>query len=241
MSQNLREIVFDTETTGFNFSGDDRIVEIGCVEMLNHTPTGKVYHVYINPEREVPMEVVRVHGLTTEFLADKPKFHEIVDEFLEFIGDANLVAHNATFDMNFLNAELKRLNKPELLFDRVIDTLVLSRKKNPHLSKHNLDALCSRYNIDNSHRDLHGALLDARLLAEVYIELLGGKEVDFFKSNDDTEIKAESTKTLNIKKGEFRPARHFDLPTQDLENHNEFIASLGDKMIWLNNETTSNQ
>ena len=174
--KNIREIVFDTETTGLQYNGDDRIVEIGCVEMINHTPTGKTYHVYINPEREVPEEVVRVHGLTTQFLSDKPKFAEIVDDFLKFIGDANMVAHNATFDINFVNAELRRLNRPEISWDRMVDTLAISRKKNPHLSRHNLDALCAKYGVDNSHRDLHGALLDARLLAEVYIELLGGEE-----------------------------------------------------------------
>ena len=181
MNETLREIVFDTETTGLNYDGDDRVIEIGCVEMVNHTPTGKTYQVYINPEREVPAEVVRVHGITTEFLADKPKFAEIVDGFLTFIGDAKLVAHNASFDINFLNAEFRRLNLPELDWSRVVDTLALSRHLNPHLSRHTLDALCKHYNIDNSHRELHGALLDARLLAEVYIELLGGKEVDFFK------------------------------------------------------------
>ena len=232
MTEQLREIVFDTETTGFNFSGDDRIVEIGCVEMINHTPTGKTYHVYINPEREVPEEVVRVHGLTTEFLKDKPTFKEISKEFREFIGDANLVAHNAMFDMNFINAEFKRINMEEISFDRMIDTLAISRKKNPHLAKHNLDSLCQRYGIDNSHRELHGALLDARLLAEVYIELLGGKEVDFFKMNEgETEIKTASN-TIQMKKKELRPSRNWTVNEEELKLHNEFIASLGENTIW---------
>ena len=238
MSESLREIVFDTETTGFNYSGDDRIVEIGCVEMLNHTPTGKTFHCYINPEREVPEEVVRVHGLTTEFLSDKPKFSEIAKDFVDFIGDANMVAHNAVFDMNFINAEFKRIGMPEVSFDRMVDTLAISRKKNPHLAKHNLDSLCNRYGIDNSHRELHGALLDARLLAEVYIELLGGKEVDFFKtSNEEMEITASTTN--NVKKKPFRPSRNFPIPEADLKNHNEFITSLGDNLVWNKEESTN--
>ena len=238
MSESLREIVFDTETTGFNYSGDDRIVEIGCVEMLNHTPTGKTFHCYINPEREVPEEVVRVHGLTTEFLSDKPKFSEIAQDFVDFIGDANMVAHNAVFDMNFINAEFKRIGMPEVSFDRMVDTLAISRKKNPHLAKHNLDSLCNRYGIDNSHRELHGALLDARLLAEVYIELLGGKEVDFFKtSNEEMEITASTTN--NVKKKPFRPSRNFPIPEADLKNHNEFITSLGDNLVWNKEESTN--
>lgn len=232
MANQIREIVFDTETTGFNFSGDDRIVEIGCVEMVNHTPTGKTFHVYINPEREVPEEVVKVHGLTTEFLKDKPTFKEIANDFKNFIGDANLVAHNAMFDMNFINAEFKRANMEEISFDRMIDTLAISRKKNPHLAKHNLDSLCQRYGIDNSHRELHGALLDARLLAEVYIELLGGKEVDFFKVNDaEVEIVATSNKVQTHKK-DFKPSRNWKVSEEELKIHDEFIASLGGNVIW---------
>ena len=241
MSETIREIVFDTETTGFNYSGDDRIVEIGCVEMINHTPTGKTFHCYINPEREVPEEVVKVHGLTTEFLSDKPTFKEIAQSFIDFIGDADMVAHNAVFDMNFINAEFRRLNLPEISFDRMVDTLAISRKKNPHLARHSLDALCNRYGIDNSHRDLHGALLDARLLAEVYIELLGGKEIDFFKtSNEETEVKA-TTKEVKAQKREFHQSRNFPIPEEDLKNHDEFIASLGDKMIWVKPDEPATQ
>lgn len=236
MSESLREIVFDTETTGFNHSGDDRIVEIGCVEMINHTPTGKTFHCYINPEREVPEEVVRVHGLTTEFLSDKPKFAEIAQDFIDFIGDANLVAHNAVFDINFINAEFRRLGMPEVSFDRMVDTLAISRKKLSHLGAHNLDRLCNYYGIDNSHRELHGALLDARLLAEVYIELLGGKEVDFFKvSNDEMEISASQNK---LKKKPFRPSRNFSIPDADLKNHEEFVSSLGET-VWNKKEEES--
>ena len=248
MAEVLREIVFDTETTGFNYSGDDRLVEIGCIEMVNHTPTGKTFHCYINPEREVPEAVVKVHGLTTEFLSDKPKFAEIADDFVKFIGDAKLVAHNAVFDINFINAEFRRLGMPEVSWDRMVDTLAISRKKNPHLAKHSLDALCVRYGIDNSNRDLHGALLDARLLAEVYIELLGGKEVDFFKKSDDESLGSTSSSEISskIEKGEYHEPRHFYATEEEVATHTEFVNSLKlgkDKksgeaynLIWANEE-----
>ena len=237
MSESLREIVFDTETTGKYPAEGDRIVEIGCVEMLNHTPTGKTFHCYINPEREVPDEVVKIHGLTTEFLSDKPVFAEIVQDFLDFIGeDSKLVAHNADFDMEFINMELKRINLPELSMDRKIDTLAISRKKLSHLGNHTLDRLCNYYNIDKSQRNLHGALLDARLLAEVYIELLGGKEVDFFKVSDaEMEITSSQNK---LKKKAFRPSRNFPIPEADLQNHNEFISSLGET-LWNKKEEST--
>ena len=227
MAESLREIVFDTETTGFNYSGDDRLVEVGCIEMINHTPTGKTFHRYINPEREVPEAVVKVHGLTTEFLSDKPTFAEIADDFIKFIGDAMLVAHNAVFDINFINAEFRRLGMPEVSWDRMVDTLAISRKKNPHLARHSLDALCVRYGIDNSNRDLHGALLDARLLAEVYIELLGGKEVDFFKQQDASEhINSLTDAPVKIEHGEFHTARHFPATDEEIAKHTEFVNSL---------------
>ncbi len=230
MTESLREIVFDTETTGFNYSGDDRLVEIGCVEMINHTPTGKTFHSYINPEREVPESVVKVHGLTTEFLSDKPKFSEIANDFLKFIGDAKLVAHNAVFDINFINAEFRRLNMPEVSWDRMVDTLAISRKKNPHLARHSLDALCVRYGIDNSNRDLHGALLDARLLAEVYIELLGGKEVDFFKQSDadtiTTNTNTSDVISLSLEKGEYHKSRNFHATEDEVAIHTEFVNNL---------------
>lgn len=241
MAEILREIVFDTETTGFNYSGDDRLIEIGCLEMINHTPTGKVYHVYINPERDVPQQAVKVHGLTTEFLKDKPVFTEIVDDFLEFIGDANLVAHNAVFDINFINAELKRAGRKEVSWDRMVDTLAISRKKNPHLARHSLDALCSRYNIDNSHRDLHGALLDARLLAEVYIELLGGKEIDFFKKNEEETTITSINSPIQMKKKDYREPRLFPATSEELQAHSEFIEKLGGEIIWkLSDEIKEN-
>ncbi len=171
----IREIVLDTETTGMDPSEGDKLVEIGCVELINHLPSGKTYHQYINPERDVPAEAVAVHGLTHAFLKDKPTFGEIVGDFNDFIGDARLVIHNAEFDMKFVNAEFKAFGFPALEWSRVTDTLKMARQKFPG-SPANLDALCRRFNIDNSNRTLHGALLDSELLAEVYLELLGGRQ-----------------------------------------------------------------
>ena len=170
-----RKIVFDTETTGLKPFKGDRITEIGCVEIVNLLPTGKTFRRYVNPEREVPEEVVRITGLTTEFLADKPLFADIAQEFLDFVGDSQLVAHNAAFDRDFLNAEMDRLNRERFDDSRFIDTLAIARKKFPG-AYNSLDALCKRFSINLSERTLHGALLDARLLAEVYLELNGGRE-----------------------------------------------------------------
>ncbi len=171
----MREIVFDTETTGLEPLKGDRLVEIGCVELFNHLPTGRNYHVYLNPERTMPVEAFRVHGLSDEFLADKPLFADVADEFAAFIEGATMIAHNASFDVAFLNAELGRLSRPPIPPDRVIDTLVLARRKHPN-GPNSLDALCARYGIDTSKRTLHGGLLDAELLAEVYLELIGGRQ-----------------------------------------------------------------
>jgi len=173
----MREIVFDTETTGLNPLGGDRIVEIGCVELFNRLPTGETFHVYLNPERDMPEAAFRVHGLSVEFLSDKPLFTDIAQDFIDFIGDAALVAHNASFDMGFINAELVRVNRPIIDSERVIDTLQIARRKHP-FGPNSLDALCQRYNIDNSKRTKHGALLDSEILAEVYIELTGGRQAD---------------------------------------------------------------
>ena len=166
----MREIVLDTETTGFNADGDDKIIEIGCVELINYIPSGENYHIYINPKRDVPIEAQNVHGITTEFLKDKPLFREVADDFLEFIQGDRLIIHNASFDVGFLNAELKRVRRPLIEMSRVLDTLALARRKHP-AGPNSLDALCRRYNIDNSNRTYHGALLDSELLAEVYLEL----------------------------------------------------------------------
>lgn len=177
----MREIVLDTETTGFEPETGDRIVEIGAVELYNHVPTGKTYHQYINPERSMPQEAFEVHGLGDDFLRDKPLFAQIVDEFLEFIGDSKLVIHNATFDVKFLNAELGWLKRPLLPKDCAVDTLAIARRKFPG-SPASLDALCRRFGIDNSSRTLHGALLDSEILADVYLELIGGKQPDLVLS-----------------------------------------------------------
>ena len=171
----MREIVFDTETTGFDVENGDRLVEIGAIELVNHVPTGRTFHQYINPEREVPEEAFKVHGLSYEFLKDYPTFDKVADQWLEFVGDAVLVAHNAGFDFKFMNGQLKELGKPLHEWKNVIDTLEMARNMFPG-SRCSLDALCKRFEIDNSHRTKHGALLDAELLADVYLELLGGRE-----------------------------------------------------------------
>ncbi len=173
----MREVVLDTETTGFEPEAGDRIVEIGAVELKNHVPTGRTYHQYINPERAMPQEAFEVHGLADEFLADKPVFARVGDAFLDFIGDAKLVIHNAAFDMKFLNAELGWMGRKSLPMDQAIDTLAIARKKFPG-SPASLDALCRRFGIDNSARTLHGALLDSEILADVYLELIGGRQPD---------------------------------------------------------------
>jgi DNA polymerase-3 subunit epsilon len=172
----MREIVFDTETTGVNPATGDRLVEIGCVELINRCPTGREYHAYFNPERAMPSEAEAVHGLSTVFLSDKPLFGEACAELLEFIGDAPLIAHNATFDFGFLNSELARCGRDPVCLSRMICTLVMARSKHPG-AKHSLDALCSRFGVDRSQRVKHGALLDAQLLAQVYVELTGGRQI----------------------------------------------------------------
>ena len=171
----MREVALDTETTGLDPDTGDSIVEVACVELIDHQPTERYFHKYINPLRDVPEEAARVHGLTAEFLADKPLFEEIVDDFLEFVGDAPLVAHNASFDFKFINAELARCNRPIIPYDRAVDTLKIAQARFPG-ARNSLDALCQRFSIDNTQRTLHGALLDTRLLAEVYLELNGGRE-----------------------------------------------------------------
>jgi len=172
----MREIVFDTETTGLSFAGGDRMVEIGCVELVNRVETGRTFHAYFHPERDMPAEAERVHGLSATFLAKHPVFAAGVAALLEFIGDAPLVAHNAGFDFSFLNGELERCGNVAVCRTRMVDTLAIARVRHPG-AKHTLDALCSRYGIDRSHRVLHGALLDAQLLAQVYVELMGGRQI----------------------------------------------------------------
>lgn len=227
----VREVVFDTETTGFNVGEGDRLVEIGAVELINHMPTGVTYHQYINPEREVPEEAFKVHGLNYEFLKDFPTFDKVADEWLDFVGDAVLVAHNASFDIGFLNGQLKELDKPIFTWDRVVDTLEIARTLFPG-SRVNLDALCRRYGIDNSERTLHGALLDADLLAKVYLELLGGQEPSMLKEEKKVShatVFADSSQ----QKREFRPARNFDLSAEEIQAHSDFLAANIKDAVWL--------
>ena len=207
----MRQIVFDTETTGFEAEGDDRIVEIGAIEVENCIPTGKTYHQYINPEREVPEGAAAVHGLTYERLKKEPVYAEIVGAFTDFIGDAQLVAHNAEFDMRFINAEYKRLGMPAISMSRAIDTLAIARKKFPG-ANNTLDALCRRFDVDSSERVLHGALLDAELLAEVYLELSGGRQQGLSLDKKNTgEIDG-----VKIEQKQYA-VRQFDIPTDELD------------------------
>ncbi|MFB2533291.1 DNA polymerase III subunit epsilon [Paracoccus sp. p4-l81] len=228
----MREIVLDTETTGLDPRGGDRIVEIGAVELVNHLPTGKEYHVYINPNRSMPAEAEAVHGLSDAFLADKPRFHLIVDEFLDFIGtDSRLVIHNASFDMAFLNAELEAARRPIIPMVRALDTLAMARKRFPG-SPCTLDALCRRFAVDSSARDKHGALLDSQLLAAVYLELCGGRQPDLVLAVTDQPRAGTSTMQTD-----WRPRpRPTPLPPRLTEAeataHAAFVAALGDKAIW---------
>ncbi|MGL4960558.1 MAG: DNA polymerase III subunit epsilon [Inquilinus sp.] len=222
----MREIVLDTETTGLHALGGDRLVEIGGVEMINHVPTGAHYHVYVNPERTVPMEAQRVHGLTDEFLADKPVFAEVAGGFLDFIGDAKLVIHNAEFDMSFLNMELGRLGLPPIPMARSIDTVALARRRWPG-AQASLDALCRRFGIDNSGRTLHGALLDAQLLAEVWLEMCGGREPGLAITTT-----VEITETTVVVERIARPARPHAPTAEELAAHLAFIQGLTDP-LWL--------
>ena len=229
----MREIVFDTETTGLDPKSGDKLVEIGAVELINHMPTGVTYHQYINPEREVPEDAFKVHGLNLEYLKDFPTFREIAKEWMDFVGDDGiLVAHNASFDISFINYELQGCGYPGYEWDRVIDTLEIARQKFPH-SKVNLDALCKRFGVDNTSRTLHGALLDAQLLAEVYLELLGGQEPSMQLGEDahrDSVVnKVVSAQSL---KRQFRPARDFPLSAEDLAAHEEFMTNKIKDSVW---------
>jgi DNA polymerase III subunit epsilon len=225
----MREIVLDTETTGLDPIRGDRLVEVGCIELFNRMPTGQTFHRYMNPERDMPAEAFAVHGLSTEFLASKPLFSEVVEEFLAFIGDAPLVIHNASFDISFINAELDRIKRPVILRERLVDTLLLARRKHPGVSNR-LDDLCSRYAIDNSRRTKHGALLDAELLAEVYIDLIGARQSQL--------ILAAETIDIRTGIGGDAPRRQRAIPLvvrvseEDRLAHRAFVASLGDRPIW---------
>src|ERR1700761_8649862 len=223
----MREIVFDTETTGFEPADGHRIVEIGCVELMDHFPTGRTLQFYLNPERDVPIESQRVHGLSAEFLADKALFAHVAEEFLEFLGDAPLVIHNASFDIKFINAELKRCNKPAIPLARAIDTIEIAKRKHPG-ARYSLDELCKRFSIDLSARTKHGALLDAQLTAEVYLELIGGRQRGLMLAPVEIAA-AEATDARPVARQ--RPEKLAPLITAiELEAHAGFVAKeLGDK------------
>lgn len=218
----MREIVLDTETTGMDPSSGDRLVEIGCVELMNQLPTGKTYHVYINPERPIPPEATAVHGITDEYVKDMPTFGELVGGFMDFIGNDRLVIHNADFDVKFLNAELKMFGFPSLDKRRVLDTLRMAREKFPG-SPASLDALCRRFNIDNSSRTFHGALLDSQLLAEVYLELIGGRQGGF-----DIESSSSSTSSSATTQAErpYREPRSFPVSEDEALAHDAMLAGM---------------
>ena len=226
----MREIVFDTETTGLDPKTGDRIVEIGCIELFNHIPTGRSFHRYLNPERPMAIEAARVHGLDDAFLKDKPAFATVADELIEFFGDANLIAHNAGFDMTFINAELARVGRPALGDDRVIDTLMLARRKHPG-SPASLDALMSRYQIDASRRTFHGALLDAEFLAEVYIELIGGRQATLVLGGEP-EAPTITISHHGMAIGPRLTPRMFNVSAEELAAHAAAVVALGAKAIW---------
>lgn len=225
-----REIVFDTETTGFDPENGDRLVEIGAVELINHIPTGVTYHQYINPERDVPEDAYKIHGLSYEYLKDFPTFAQVADEWVEFVGDATLVAHNAKFDINFINYELKQLGKDGYSWDRVVDTLEIAKILFPG-ARNNLDALCRRFNVDNTERTLHGALLDAQLLAEVYLELLGGREPSFLLDKNKKQAASVQVSESDIVR-KFREPRIFALSEEDIKLHNDFLSTKIKDAIW---------
>lgn len=227
----MREIVLDTETTGLDPQDGHRIVEIGAVELHNHVPTGNVYHQYINPLITMPDQAFAIHGLSDEFLSDKPKFSEIAKEFLDFIGSAKLIIHNAAFDIKFINAELKRIEEEEITFDRATDTLAIARKKFPG-SPASLDSLCRRFKIDNSARVLHGALLDSQILAEVYLELVGGKQPDFALNianvSNENNNSIFHEKRARVRKEKLKSR----LTTEEKANHENFVKDLGNSSMW---------
>jgi DNA polymerase-3 subunit epsilon len=234
----MREVVLDTETTGFDAVNGDRLVEIGCIELMNHVPTGRSFQRYLNPERDMPMSAFQVHGLSSEFLSDKPKFAAVADDLLAFVGDAPLIIHNAEFDMKFINVELERAGKITIPTGRAVDTVQMARKKFPG-SPASLDALCKRFNIDNSNRTLHGALLDAQLLADVYLELMGGRQaglglavVEAITVSVNLDFTSgRRTATPGIELPVRAPRPHAPSP-EELAAHQAFIAKIS-SAIWL--------
>ncbi|MEJ7932672.1 DNA polymerase III subunit epsilon [Sphingobium sp. AN558] len=227
----MREIIFDTETTGFDPASGDRMVEIGCVELINRVPSGRTFHAYYNPQRDMPSAAEAVHGLSSLFLSDKPLFLHGVEELLDFLGDSPLVAHNARFDFGFLNHELRLCARPDICMTRMIDTVAIARTMHPG-AKHSLDALCTRYGIDRSHRIKHGALLDAELLAQLYIELTGGRQIGLGLAQKEEKAQFGGEPVALAAVRPLRPARVFAASAEELERHAAFIATL-DKPLWL--------
>jgi len=228
----MREIVFDTETTGLDPRSGDRMVEIGCIELLDRVPTGATYHAYFNPERDMPAGAEAVHGLSAGFLSDKPKFGELAGELLEFIEDSPLVAHNASFDFGFLNFELENCGLEAVCMSRMIDTIAIARKRHPG-AKLSLDALCTRYGIDRSHRVKHGALLDAELLAQVYLELNGGRQIGLELAAQSANIAVIEVETAHRSQKERRAPRPHAASEEELARHRAFIASIKEP-LWTN-------
>lgn len=228
----MREIVLDTETTGLDPRSGDRLVEIGCVELMDHFPSGKTWHTYLNPERDVPGGAMRVHGLSSEFLSDKPLFGSLAEDFLEFIGDATLVIHNASFDIGFLNHELAVFGHAAIQMTRVIDTLAIAREKHPG-AQNNLDALCRRYGIDNSSRTLHGALLDSEILAEVYLELIGGHQanLDLMAQSGGERAGDTGPGTGGCARKRAEPLAP-RLSKAEIAAHRTFVETMGGDAIW---------
>ena len=225
----MREIVFDTETTGLDPIQGDRMVEIGCIELINRFPSGQTFHCYFNPERDMPEPAFKVHGLSVDFLKDKPLFLHKVEELIEFLGDAPLIAHNAMFDLGFLNAELERAKKVAIARERLVDTLMLARRKHPGGSNR-LDDLCARYKIDNSKRVKHGALLDAELLAEVYVELIGARQANLGLAGSDNGAGETRVTAILIRT---RPQPLVPrIAAEELDAHRVFIATLGEAAVW---------
>jgi DNA polymerase-3 subunit epsilon len=234
-----REIVLDTETTGFDPETGDRIIEIGCVELINHMPSGKHLQLYINPERDVPAEAIAVHGITDAFFKDKPVFSQVYSDFIDFVGDSKMVIHNAEFDMKFINWELKKVGHDPYPWPRAIDTLAIARQKFPG-SPANLDALCRRFGIDNTERTYHGALLDSELLAEVYLELLGGRQHGLSLASDgasdakggkSTQQASAQNASGGSQKKPMREPRQFDIPQDEQDAHTALMDKIKDP-IW---------
>jgi DNA polymerase III subunit epsilon len=225
----MREIVLDTETTGLDPLQGHRLVEIGCIELVNRIPSGQTFHAYFNPERAMPAEALAIHGLDDGFLKDKPLFAQVADALLTFLGDAPLVMHNAAFDIGFLNAELERLIRPNIGRERIIDTLLIARRKHAGASNR-LDDLCARYAIDSSRRTLHGALLDAELLAEVYVELIGARQAQLVLSQAATAVSATGGAIIVRERPLPLPVR---LSAEERDAHRRFVSTLGQNAIWL--------